>query len=74
MTLLCGTPTYIFGHERERHTVEENWASTPVGFWEVSSRIGRRPRGDRKANLTGYRLGDLEAMIEEMTTFITAHR
>jgi hypothetical protein len=74
MTLLCDTPTYIFGHERERHTVEENWADTPVGFWEVSSRIGIRPRGDRKANLTGYRLGDLDAMIKEMLTFVIAHR
>ncbi|PIE53416.1 hypothetical protein CSA37_01500, partial [Candidatus Fermentibacteria bacterium] len=25
MTLLCGTPTFIFGHEVHRHTVTENW-------------------------------------------------
>jgi len=74
MTLLGGTPTYIFGHERERHTVTENWARTEVGFWEVTSRIGLRPRTDSKANLTGYRIGNLPAMIDEILLFITAHR
>lgn len=71
MTLLCGTPTYIFGHERHRHTVEENWAGTAVGFWEVSSRLGLRPSGDRKANLSGYRIGDLKGMIAEILDFIS---
>jgi hypothetical protein len=74
MTLLCGTPTYIFGHERERHTVTENWAGTAVGFREVGSRIGLRPRSDRKANLTGYRIVNLPSMIEEIVSFISAHR
>ncbi len=73
ITLLCGTPTYIFGHEKERHTTEENWAGTAVGFWEVSSRVTLRPRGDSKANLTGYRIGDLDGMIEQVVAFTADH-
>ena len=73
ITLLCGTPTYIFGHEKERHTTEENWAGTAVGFWEVSSRVALRPRGDSKANLTGYRIGDLDGMIEQVVAFTADH-
>jgi len=74
MTLLGGTPTFIFGHERERHTVTENWAGTAVGFWDVTSRIGLRPGSDNKANLTGYRIGNLPAMIGEIVSFISDHR
>ncbi|MFC1545335.1 hypothetical protein ACFL44_01445 [Gemmatimonadota bacterium] len=71
ITLLCGTPTYIFGHEKERHTVIENWACTDVDFWEVSPRLGIRPGGDTKANFSGYRISDLDGMLGEIVSFIS---
>jgi len=36
VSLLCGAPTYMIGHERERHSRIENRLSTPVSFREVS--------------------------------------
>lgn len=35
MTLVCGLPTFMFGHERERHTVEENFLGTAAGFFDL---------------------------------------
>lgn len=66
MTLLCGTPTFIFGHEEARHTVDENWAGTRVGFHKVGSVVP----WDRKASFFGYRVRDIAALIKEITDFI----
>jgi hypothetical protein len=35
LALLQGTRTYMVGHEKERHTVTENWMGSEVGFYEV---------------------------------------
>ena len=35
ITLLQDVPTFMIGHERERHTKTENWMRTKVGFYEV---------------------------------------
>lgn len=67
MTLLCGTPTFIFGHEEKRHTVDENWADTRVAFHKVGPVIP----WDRKASLFGYRVRNLSGLIEEISAFIT---
>jgi len=66
MTLLCGTPTFIFGHEEKRHTVEENWAGTRVGFHNVGALLP----WDRKASFGGYRIRNIQKLIAEITAFI----
>ena len=34
LTLLQGVPTFMIGHQRDRHVREENWMKTKVGFYE----------------------------------------
>jgi len=36
LSLACDTPSYIIGHEKERHTIEENRLDTPTSFRYVS--------------------------------------
>lgn len=38
LTLLQGVPTFIIGHQKERHIKEENWMNTKVGFYEIDKR------------------------------------
>ncbi len=38
ITLLQGIPTFIIGHQKERHTKTENWMKTKVGFYEIDKR------------------------------------
>ena len=40
IALLQGTPTYMIGNEKERHTVTENWSGTNVGFYETTNYNG----------------------------------
>lgn len=35
ISLLQGVPTFMIGHERDRHVKEENWMDTKAGFYEV---------------------------------------
>lgn len=35
ISLLLGVPTYMIGHEKDRHVRTENWSNTLVGFTEV---------------------------------------
>jgi len=35
IALLQGVPTYMIGHQRERHMRNENWMSTPTSFFTV---------------------------------------
>ncbi len=35
LSLLQGVPAFIIGHERQRHTVNENWMKTRAGFYEI---------------------------------------
>jgi hypothetical protein len=35
LSLLQGVPTFIIGHEKERFVERENWAKTPVEFYEI---------------------------------------
>jgi len=35
ISLLQGVPTFIIGHERDRHVNRDNWMSTKVGFYEI---------------------------------------
>jgi hypothetical protein len=66
MTLLCKTPTFIFGHEEKRHTEDENWSKTRVAF----HRVGPVVPWDRKSSILGYRIKNLEKLIAEITEFI----
>jgi len=35
ISLLQGVPTFIIGHEKERHVNKENWMNTKTGFYEI---------------------------------------
>lgn len=35
ISLLQGVPTFMIGHERDRHVSQDNWAGTKVGFYEI---------------------------------------
>ena len=35
ISLLQGVPTFIIGHEKERHINRENWMKTKAGFYEI---------------------------------------
>jgi len=36
IALLQGVPTFMIGHEKNRHVEIENWMKTPAGFYETS--------------------------------------
>jgi hypothetical protein len=36
ISLLCGVPTYMIGHQKQRHTIKENWSNTDVGFYDLT--------------------------------------
>lgn len=36
ISLLQGVPTFMIGHERDRHVSLDNWMDTKVGFYEIS--------------------------------------
>lgn len=38
ISLLQGVPTFIIGHQETRHTQEENWMNTKVGFYKIGKR------------------------------------
>ncbi len=58
ITLLCNTPTYIFGDEKTRHSDIENWSNTDCQFWE--------------ARLTneGYEIPRFQEMIKDIISFV----
>jgi len=58
ISLLCGVPTYIIGHEEDRHISLENWRNIPAGFYKV-------PMMDDKYELTDY--GDCIGKIIEFS-------
>lgn len=35
ISLLQGVPTFMVGHERDRHVSRDNWIDTKVGFYEI---------------------------------------
>lgn len=35
LSLLQGVPTFMIGHEKQRHIGAENWMDTKVGFYEI---------------------------------------
>jgi ADP-heptose:LPS heptosyltransferase/lipopolysaccharide biosynthesis glycosyltransferase len=35
ISLLCGVPSFMIGHERDRHMINDNWADTLCDFIEV---------------------------------------
>ncbi len=41
ISLLQDVPTFIIGHQKTRHTQEENWMNTEVGFHEINKRAYR---------------------------------
>ena len=54
--LMCNRPSYIIGHERERHAVTENRINTPVSFRYVPD----------------YRLIDSQTIIDDLAKFLDA--
>jgi len=38
IALLQGVPTFMIGHQRERHMGPDNWMSTKVEFYDVSKK------------------------------------
>jgi len=54
ISLFCECPSYIIGHERERHTENENRFSTPTSFRTVPD----------------YRAIDADTILNDVTTFI----
>lgn len=38
ISLLQGVPTFIIGHQKGRHTEEENWMGTKVDFYQIDKR------------------------------------
>lgn len=57
IALLCKTPTYIFGDEKERHSDIENWSKTDCGFWEV------------KLTSDGYAIPRFQEMVKDIISF-----
>jgi len=61
ISLLCRCPAYMFGHERRRHQLEENWSKTPCQFWEA-----------RLSN-NGYHIPNFDLMVEDILKFVEHH-
>lgn len=53
LSLLCGTPSYIIGHEKDRHTLYENRFATPTSFRYVMD----------------YRIIDADTIIDDVSNF-----
>ena len=60
ISLLLGIPTYMIGHEKERHVQIENWFNTLVGFTEVSP--------------DGYELLDKDKCILDILEFMKKNK
>jgi len=58
MTLLSGTPTFMFGDEKQRHMVTENWANTKCSFYECQRTANR------------YIIGNINNMIKRIVEFV----
>ena len=58
MTLLSGTPTFMFGDEKQRHMVTENWANTKCGFYECQRTANR------------YIIGNVTNMVKRIVEFV----
>lgn len=56
IALLQGVPTYMIGHQRERHIRNENWMDTPTGFYKVTD--------------SDYSKFDTDKCIEAIVSFI----
>ena len=56
LALLQGVPSFMIGHEQERHVKQENWAATKAGFYSIS-----------KAD---YNTADVTDCIDEIVNFI----
>lgn len=56
ISLLQGVPTFIIGHQQTRHTKEENWMNTKVGFYEIEKR--------------GYAKINVDKCINEAVAFV----
>lgn len=41
ISLLQGVPTFIIGHQKERHVLKDNWMKTKVGFYIIDKRAYR---------------------------------
>jgi hypothetical protein len=67
ISLLCGTPSYMFGHHNHLHTVEKNWKNTPAGFWELEF-----PEEEYDAD-HGYIVHDFEGMLRDILDFVQHH-
>ena len=67
ISLLCGTPSYIFGHHDHMHTVEKNWKNTPSRFWELEF-----PEAGYDAD-HGYIIHDFEGMQNGILDFVQYH-
>ncbi len=38
LSLLQGVPAFMIGHQKDRHTQDENWMHTKVGFYEIDKK------------------------------------
>lgn len=38
LSLLQGVPTFIIGHQKDRHIQRDNWMNTKVGFYEIGKK------------------------------------
>jgi len=57
ISLMCGVPTFIMGHEKKRHMIDDNWMNTRVGFHVVKRVNGK------------YRLNNHKKCIDEIIRF-----
>jgi len=57
IALQCGCPTFMFGNEKKRHVIDENWAKTDIQFYEL------------QISDTGFIVPDLNDMKNEIISF-----
>ena len=60
ISLLCGLPSFIIGHQKKRHTIDENWINTNVGFYDLN-----------KSSNDKYEMSDdcINECIDQIITF-----
>lgn len=59
ISLLCKTPSFIYGHEETRHLITENWSKTDAGFWMLGESEDK------------YIVSDFDEMYQKTFNFIT---
>ena len=69
IALFQGVPTFMIGHQKQKHVQEENWAGTKVEFHNLSKNEGRGLSKNK-----GYKTINIATCVEEAVEFVKSNK